>query len=122
MVENTFRDIKSVIEIRPIYHKRDETIRGHVFCSFLALVLKNGLDNRLVSQILQFEWPDIKQDLKALQEVILEESGSTLEVRTECQGTSGKVFRVADVAVPPTIRTIKAYKNELSKSESMVPN
>jgi transposase len=54
MVEQTFRDMKSVIDTRPIFHKRDETIRGHVFCSFLALVLKKELDYRLVSQGLQF--------------------------------------------------------------------
>jgi transposase len=108
MVEHTFRDMKSVIDTRPIFHKRDETIRGHVFCSFLALVLKKELDDRLVSQGLQFEWADIKQDLKALQEVILEENGTTLAVRTECQGSCGKVFKATGVAVPPTIRAIKA--------------
>lgn len=108
MVEHTFRDMKSAIDTRPIYHKRDETIRGHVFCSFLALVLKKELDDRLVSQGLQLEWADIKQDLKALQEVILEENGSTLAVRTECQGSCGKVFKATGVAVPPTIRAIRA--------------
>ena len=107
MVEHTFRDMKSVIDTRPIYHKRDETIRGHVFCSFLALVLKKELDDRLVSQGLQFEWANIKQDLKALQEVILEENGTTLAVRTECQGTCGKVFKATGVAVPPTIRIVQ---------------
>jgi len=34
-----FRDVKSLLDTRPIYHRHDETIRGHVFCSFLALVL-----------------------------------------------------------------------------------
>jgi len=106
MVEHTFRDMKSVIDTRPIFHKRDETIRGHVFCSFLALALKKELSDRLASHGLQFEWADIKQDLKALQEVTLEENGSTLAVRTECQGVSGKVFKAVGVAVPPTIRVI----------------
>jgi len=104
MVEQTFRDMKSVLETRPIYHKRDETIRGHVFCSFLALVLKKELDDRLACLGLQFEWADIKQDLKALQEVVIEESGIKLAVRTECPGTCGKVFLATGVAVPPTIR------------------
>jgi len=107
MVEHTFRDMKSVLDTRPIFHKRDETIRGHVFCSFLALVLKKELDDRLVSRGLQFEWADIKQDLKALQEVVLEESGAKLAVRTECQGTCGKVFQATGVAVPPTIRFLQ---------------
>jgi len=104
MVEQTFRDMKSAIDTRPIYHKRDETIRGHVFCSFLALVLKKELDYRLVSQGLQLEWADIKQDLKALQEVDLAENGTTLAVRTECQGVCVKVFKATGVAIPPTIR------------------
>jgi transposase len=40
MVEDLFRTAKSILETRPLYHKCDETIRGHIFSSFLALVLK----------------------------------------------------------------------------------
>ncbi|HKN43728.1 MAG TPA: IS1634 family transposase, partial [Propionibacteriaceae bacterium] len=43
MVEAWFRSCKSLLQTRPIYHKCDETIRGHVFCSFLALVLRQDL-------------------------------------------------------------------------------
>ena len=39
-VEQSFRTAKSILETRPIYHQSDEAIRGHVFCSFLALLLK----------------------------------------------------------------------------------
>ena len=46
-VEQVFRDIKSILETRPVYHQKDENIRGHVFCSFLALVLRKELDRRL---------------------------------------------------------------------------
>jgi hypothetical protein len=77
-----------------------------VFCSFLALVLKKGLDDRLASQNLQFERADIEQDLKAFQEVVLEENGTTLAIRTECQGTCGMVFKAIGVALPATIRPI----------------
>ena len=41
-VERAFRTSKSLFATRPIFHKLDETIRGHVSCSFLALVLKKG--------------------------------------------------------------------------------
>jgi transposase len=47
MVEDSFRTAKSIMETRPIFHKCDETIRGHVFCSFLALVLKRELEIRM---------------------------------------------------------------------------
>lgn len=105
-VEQVFRDIKSVLDTRPIFHKRDETIRGHVFCSFLALVLRKELDRRLETAGHQFEWAEIKQDLKALQEVTVEENDKRLAVRTACLGTCGKVFQAVRVAVPPTIREL----------------
>jgi len=107
-VEQVFRDVKSVLKTRPVYHQGDENIRvrGHVFCSFLGLVLRKELDRRLKEAGHSFEWADIKQDLKALQEVIIEDNGKTLALRTECVGTCVKVFQAVGVAIPPTIRQI----------------
>jgi len=105
-VEQFFRDIKSVLETRPVYHQKDENIRGHVFCSFLALVLRKELDRRLEQSGFSFEWANIKQDLKSLQEVKITENGRSLAIRTESLGTCGKVFKAVGVAIPPTIREI----------------
>jgi len=105
-VEQAFRDLKTVLETRPIYHQRDETIRGHVFCSFLALVLRKELNSRLEEAGFSFEWADIKQDLKALQETVIEENSRCLAVRSQCLGTCGKVFQAIGVALPPTIRQL----------------
>ena len=105
-VEHLFRDIKSILETRPIFHKQDETIRGHVFCSFLALILRKELDRRLELAGHKFEWNDIKQDLKSLQETIIEEKGKRISVRSQCVGTCGKVFQATGVAVPPSIREL----------------
>jgi len=102
-VEQAFRDMKSVLDTRPIFHKRDETIRGHVFCSFLALVLRKELDRRLEEAGQQLEWEEIKRDLKALQRVTVEEEGRRLAVRTACAGSCGKIFQAVGVALPPTI-------------------
>jgi transposase len=107
-VEQVFRDVKSLLETRPVYHHRDATIRGHVFCSFLALVLKKELYRRLDAADRTFEWADIKQDLNALRETVLDEAGKRLAVRSQCLGTCGKVFQGVGVAVPPTIRELSA--------------
>jgi len=105
-VEQVFRDVKSVLETRPIFHQRDETIRGHVFCSFLALVLRKELDRRLEKTGHSFEWTNIKQDLKSLLEIAIEDNGKSLAIRSECIGTCGKIFQAVGVALPPTIREI----------------
>lgn len=105
-VEHIFREMKSILETRPVYHQQDETIRGHVFCSFLALFLRKELDRRLEQHHLKFEWNHIRQDLQSLQETILEEKGKRFSVRSECMGTCGKVFKSVGVAVPPTIKQL----------------
>jgi hypothetical protein len=54
--------------INSIFHKLDETIRGHVFCSFLALVLKKALEDRIAAFGHAGSWPEIIADLNALTE------------------------------------------------------
>src|SRR5208283_3799148 len=106
-VEYVFRDMKSILETRPVYHQLDETIKGHVFCSFLALVLRKELDKRLEAQKLELEWNDMKRDLLLLQEVVLDESKNRkIVIRTAPQGTCSSIFRAVGVALPPTIREI----------------
>src|SRR4029453_9741002 len=63
-VEKTFRTAKHLLATGPIFHRLDETIRGHVFCSFLALVLKKALEDRMRSG----SWPEIIADLDSLTE------------------------------------------------------
>jgi transposase len=105
MVEQAFRAVKSVLETRPIYHKCDDTIRGHVFCSFLALVLMKELLSRLEAAGKNLEWEDIKRDLTALREVeIAMEDKDRYFLRTELRGCCFEVLKAAGVAVPPTLR------------------
>src|SRR5512144_1253262 len=67
-VEQTFRTAKHLLSTRPIFHKLDETIRGHVFCSFLALVLKKALEDRIAALGHSGSWPEIIADLDSLTE------------------------------------------------------
>jgi len=103
-VEKVFRDVKSLLTTRPIFHQKDRTIRGHVFCSFLALVLRKELDRRLSKAGHRFEWAEIKQDLKALQRVTIQEDGRHLSIRSQSKGVCGKIFQAVGVAIPPTIQ------------------
>jgi len=107
MVEHVFRSTKSILETRPIWHQCDETIRGHVFCSFLALVLRKELEDRLESNGQKLEWADITRDLMNLQYAEVEQDGKRFLLRSEAQGTCGRVFTAAGVALPPTIQQIE---------------
>jgi hypothetical protein len=103
-VEQLFRSAKSLLATRPIFHQRDATIRGHVFCSFLALVLQKELRDRLAAAGLEFEWAEILRDLDRLQEVEVEQDGKRFILRTPTTGTAGKLFQTLRVALPPNLR------------------
>jgi transposase len=104
-VEQMFRTTKSLLSTRPIWHKRDETIRGHVFCSFLALVLRKELQDRLRTRgDGDVEWADIIRDLDALTVTEVEHHGKRFLLRSEARGVCGRVFQAAGVALPPTVR------------------
>ncbi len=104
-VEDIFRSTKSILETRPIYHKCDETIRGHVFCSFLALVLRKELMDRLAQRGDVLEWADIVRDLNGLEEIQVDQDHKRFLLRSQTTGVCSKVFQAAGVAIPPTIRS-----------------
>jgi transposase len=104
MVEQVFRSMKSILETRPIYHKCDETIRGHVFCSFLALVLLKELQARLTARGWHVEWQRLRDDLDALEEITIHTRGRTFIVRSQTQGDAGKAIQAAGVALGPVVR------------------
>jgi IS4 transposase len=107
MVEDMFRSMKSLLQTRPIFHQRDETIRGHVFCSFLALILRKELQDRLESSGHgDVEWEHALSDLEALQEIEIAHEGKGFVLRTEARGVAGKLCQAAGVALPPTIRQL----------------
>jgi hypothetical protein len=103
-VEQLFRSAKSLLATRPIFHKCDDTIRGHVFCSFLALVLQKELRDRLAAAGLDVEWAEVLRDLDRLQEVEVEQDGKHFILRTPTTGTAGKLFQTLRVALPPNLR------------------
>jgi hypothetical protein len=102
-VEDLFRRAKAVLATRPIYHSSDAAIRGHVFCSFLALVLQKELDDRCRAAGLKPEWDDVLRALDRLQEATIESGGKIWRVRTEASGWVPALMRLAGLALPPRV-------------------
>jgi transposase len=106
MVEQWFRSCKTLLVTRPIFHHCDDTIRGHVFCSFLALVLRYELQSRLKTKGRVYEWADVLRDLEQVQQVEVEHQGHRFLLRSELSGTAGRVFQAAGVAAPPPVQQV----------------
>jgi transposase len=106
MVESIFRTIKSILANRPIFHKCDETIRGHVFCSFLALILVKELQNRMSERGWNAEWDRLKDDLDNLEEITVGATGKAFVIRSETRGDAGKAIQATGVALGSVIRPL----------------
>jgi transposase len=107
MVEDVFRDMKSILQTRPIYHRHDETIRGHVFCSFLALVLLKELYRRMEQRGWhEIEWNRLREDLEALQRFTVCGAGKSFLIRTHTEGDVGRALQAAGVALGSPVTQI----------------
>jgi hypothetical protein len=107
-VEAVFRTAKSLFATRPVFHKLDQTIRGHVFCSFLALVLKSELEQRIEALGREGSWPDILADLGSLTETELDQDGKRFLLRSAPKPAASLALKAAGVALPPTVLPAEA--------------
>jgi transposase len=105
-VEDIIRTTKSIMDTRPIYHRCDETIRGHVFCSFLALLLKTELERRMKFADLKSEWAQIIRGLEALQQVEVTFQEKRFVLRSQLTSEASAALRATGVAAPPTLREL----------------
>jgi transposase len=105
-VEDIIRTTKSIMDTRPIYHRCDETIRGHVFCSFLALLLKTELERRMKFADLKREWAQVIRGLEALQQVEATFQEKRFVLRSQLTSEASAALRATGVAAPPTLREL----------------
>lgn len=105
-VEQLFRAAKSTLRTRPIFHSSDAAIRGHVFCSFLALVLQKELADRCRAAGFTPEWGEVLRDLDGLQQGEVTHGSKTWRLRTEVGATAATLLRLCGIAVPPRLQGV----------------
>ena len=105
-VEAIFRTAKAILETRPIFHQSDAAIAGHLFCSFLALLLRKELDERLMVAGVTAEWGDIIRDLDRVEQITVEQGPKRFVLRPQAPGCAGSIFQATGVALPPLVRQL----------------
>jgi hypothetical protein len=107
-VENAFKATKALLATRPIFHKTDTAIRGHIFCSFLAIVLRHELIQRLNKRRSKepLEWQTIIDDLTDLSEIEVEQDGRRALLRTAPGPSIDRVCRAVGIALPPVFQEL----------------
>ena len=100
-VEDLFRRGKALMRTRPVFHSSDAAIRGHVFCTFLALVMQKHLDDLAKEAGAVPEWRVLLRHLDRLQQTRIQHNGKDWLVRSDATSAVTALFRQAGVAPPP---------------------
>jgi hypothetical protein len=102
---------KSLLTTRPIFHRSDAAIRGHIFCTFLALVLRKELLDRLATRSGTMpEWQCIIDDLLDLSRVEVEQDGRRALLRTAPRPSIDPIWRAIGLTLPPVYQELPAIK------------
>jgi transposase len=99
-VERAFRELKSGLDLRPVYHWTEKRIRGHIMVCFLALVLEMALRRKIRAQGVEVRYDDLLLDLCQLKAVDLYVDGTRYLARTELTGRAEVAFRAVGVRPP----------------------
>jgi hypothetical protein len=97
-VERGWRDLKQVIDLRPVYHRLEERIRAHVLLCWLALLLV-----RIVETTTDATWRSLTAELNRLQVITFTGPDGTFRQRTELTKPQRDIYATLQLDPPAKI-------------------
>jgi len=98
LVERGWRDMKQVIDLRPVYHRKEERIRAHVILCWLALLLARIAENAAGTT-----WPQIRRELDRITIGTFTGPAGTFRQRTELTKTQRDILAQLKTDPPPRV-------------------
>jgi hypothetical protein len=102
-VERTFRETKSTLDVRPLFHRRDDACIGHIVACFLALRLEVDLQRKLDEAGVDASWSEVMLALDGVRAIDITVDEQPFLARTEIRGLAQKVFKAVGVGPPPLL-------------------
>jgi hypothetical protein len=97
-VERGWRDMKQVIDLRPVYHRKEERIRAHVILCWLALLLA-----RIAETTCHATWPALRRELDRIHVGTFTGPAGTFRQRTETTKAQRDILAQLGIDPPPRI-------------------
>ena len=95
-VERAWRDLKTSLELRPVYHRKEERIRAHVLLCWLALLLV-----RITESATGETWRNLRNELERLHLGTFAGPSGTSRQRTELTAGQKDILRALELPEPP---------------------
>ena len=111
-IEASFRSLKHELSLRPIYHRIDRRIRGHIFITVLAYHLLCVVQRKLRERGISHSWDRIRKHLSSLIRVtttMVNKKGKTIHLRqtTELEPFHLEVYNALELPLRPLQRIVK---------------
>jgi hypothetical protein len=100
-VERGWRDMKQVIDLRPVYHRKEERIRAHVVLCWLALLLI-----RVTETTCGGAWPNLRRELEKIKVGTFTGPAGSFRQRTEITASQRVILGKLELAEPPRIQQL----------------
>jgi len=105
-VERGWRDMKSVLDLRPVYHRLEERIRAHVLLCWLALLLVRVAENQAGQT-----WPAMRRELQRISIGTFTGPAGTFRQRTDLPKTARDLLTALKIDVPRKIHELTTPKS-----------
>jgi transposase len=99
--ERAFRDLKTTLELRPVWHRLERRIRAHVLLCWLALLLV-----RVAERQTGQTWRRINLELGRLHLVTLTGAAGRVEQTTAVTPTQRELLTASGIAPPPRVTSL----------------
>jgi hypothetical protein len=106
-IERAWRDIKTTLDLRPVYHRKEERIRAHVLLCWLGLLLIRIAENATGQP-----WTTLRRDLDRMHLVRLNGRMGLVEQRTQTTAKQRAIFRALQVQEPPLFHHLAPAESE----------
>jgi hypothetical protein len=104
-VERGWRTMKHTLDLRPVYHRKDERIRAHVLLCFLALLL-----TRVIEVATGKTWPTVHRELDRMHLGEFHGSAGRVLQRTETTQAQRDILKALKINEPPRFLSIQPAK------------
>lgn len=101
-VERGWRDLKSTLDLRPVYHRKEERIRAHVVLCWLGLLLIRVIENATGDT-----WRNVRDELERMHLGTFTGSSGTCRQRTETTAGQRAILTALDLPEPPRFQSLE---------------
>lgn len=110
-LECLFREFTTLFNTRPVYHQTDNNIRGHIWVSFLAFLLKKSLlsaiDKAKKDTDKPITWENIINDLNNVSQGIIQSGSKRFLMGTKFNPGAARAFKALGIAFPKTVTRLE---------------